>query len=54
MRLRRQQEGTGLLIVVFFISDHDPSGLDLQRAWEQALESFGARFRLIRIGLTRE
>ena len=53
MRLRRQQEETGLLIVVYFISDHDPSGLDLQRAWEQALKSFGARFRLVRIGLTR-
>src|SRR5262249_12259770 len=53
MRLRRQQEETGLLIVVYFISDHDPSGLDLQRPWEQALTSFGARFRLVRIGLTR-
>ena len=53
MRLCRQQEETGLLIVVYFISDHDPSGLDLQRAWEQALTSFGARFQLIRIGLTR-
>src|SRR5262245_32339416 len=27
MRLRQQQEETGLLIVVYFISDHDPSGL---------------------------
>jgi hypothetical protein len=53
MKLRRQQEETGRLIVVYFISDHDPSGLDLQRAWKQALESFGARFRLVRIGLTR-
>jgi hypothetical protein len=36
-------------------SDHDPSGLDLQRAWEQALEDFGivvAAF--VRIGLTRQ
>ena len=53
MRLRRQQEETGLLIVVYFISDHDPSGLDLQRAWEQALKSFGAHFDIIRIGLSR-
>jgi len=53
MRLRRQQEETGLLIVVYFISDHDPSGLDVQRAWEQALTSFSARFRIVRIGLTR-
>src|SRR5262245_44144640 len=28
------------------------TGLDLQRAWEQALTSFGAHFRLVRIGLT--
>jgi hypothetical protein len=53
MRLRRQQEETGLFIVVYFISDHDPSGLDLQRAWEQALKSFGAHFDIIRIGLSR-
>jgi hypothetical protein len=54
MRLRRQQAETGLLIIVYFISDHDPSGLDLQRAWNEALTSFGARFRLVRIGLTPE
>jgi hypothetical protein len=42
---------TPRLIVVYFISDHDPSGLDLQRAWK--LKSFGARFRIVRVGLTR-
>jgi hypothetical protein len=52
--LRRQQEATGQLIIVYFISDHDPSGLDLERAWKQALENFGARFVLVRIGLTLE
>jgi hypothetical protein len=26
---------------VYFVSDLDPSGLDLQRAWEEALNSFG-------------
>src|SRR6516225_2992252 len=28
---------TGQRVVVLFVSDLDPSGLDLQRAWEEAL-----------------
>ena len=27
--------------LIYFVSDLDPSGLDLQRAWEKALENFG-------------
>lgn len=38
--------------LIYFISDLDPSGLDLQRAWQEALDGFGARYRLIRIALT--
>jgi hypothetical protein len=55
MMLRRRQAKTRQRAIVYFISDHDPSGLDLQRAWEQALEDFGivvAAF--VRIGLTRQ
>jgi hypothetical protein len=52
--MRRQQEETGAFIIVYFVSDLDPSGIDLQRAWEEALTAFGVRFQLVRIGLTRE
>ncbi|MGZ9086216.1 MAG: hypothetical protein ACXW3R_11895 [Rhodoplanes sp.] len=46
---------TGQWAVVYFISDLDPSGLDLQRAWEEALKNFGVRVAaFVRIGLTRE
>ena len=49
---RRAQ--TGQLAVVYFASDHDPSGLDLQMSWEEALESFGAIAVIERIALTIE
>jgi hypothetical protein len=36
------------------VSDLDPSGLDLQRAWEEALANFHAPIAaVVRIGLTR-
>jgi hypothetical protein len=38
--------------LIYFISDLDPSGLDLQRAWEEALNNFDVRCEFIRIGLT--
>src|SRR5262249_32001171 len=44
----------GQRCIVFFVSDHDPSGLDLQHAWEEALSAFGAFAMVERIGLTRE
>ena len=45
---------TGQMAVVYFVSDLDPSGLDLQRSWEEALESFTAPVsEVLRIGLTR-
>ena len=31
-------------IIVYFISDLDPSGLDLERKWKQVLEEFGIKF----------
>ena len=37
---------------IYFVSDLDPSGLDLQRAWEKALENFGVLHLTKRIGLT--
>ena len=43
---------TKQLARLYFISDLDPSGLDLQRAWEEALKNFGAPAQVIRIGLT--
>jgi hypothetical protein len=43
---------TGQGAIVYFISDVDPSGLDLQRAWQDALLDFGAPIvRFERIGL---
>jgi hypothetical protein len=45
----------GQSTVVFFVSDLDPSGLDLQRAWKQAMEYFGIwHCEFVRIGLTHE
>jgi hypothetical protein len=51
--LRRRYAQTNQPAVVLFISDLDPSGLDLQRAWREALENFGAPVTdFVRIGLT--
>jgi hypothetical protein len=51
--LRRRKAKTGQWAIVYFVSDHDPSGLDLQAAWEKALENFAAPvFDFVRIGLT--
>jgi hypothetical protein len=52
--LRRRMVQAQQHIIVYFISDLDPSGLDLQRVWEEALENFDARVRFERIGLTIE
>jgi hypothetical protein len=37
---------------VYFVSDLDPSGLDLQRAWKEALENFGVFPVFERLALT--
>jgi hypothetical protein len=50
--LTQRHAKTGQTGLVYFVSDLDPSGEDLQRAWEKALEDFGAPARVTRIGLT--
>jgi hypothetical protein len=50
--LNRRTAKTGQEALVYFISDLDPSGLDLQRAWREALDNFGVVPVVIRIGLT--
>jgi hypothetical protein len=53
--LRERRARTGQWAIVYFISDLDPSGLDLQRAWEAALGNFTAPvWKFVRIGLTRD
>ena len=53
--LNHRYARTGQCAIVYFISDLDPSGRDLQRAWEEALANFGVRAsEFVRIGLTRE
>jgi len=51
--LTRRHAKTGQWAKVYFASDLDPSGLDLQSSWEKALENFGAPvFEFVRIALT--
>ena len=51
--LRERKARFGQWGVVLFLSDLDPSGLDLQRAWEDALRDFGAPVvEFVRVGLT--
>jgi hypothetical protein len=53
--LNHRYARTGQWAIVYFISDLDPSGLDLQRAWEEALVNIGVWVsEFVRIGLTRE
>jgi hypothetical protein len=51
--LNRRFAMTGQRAKVYFVSDLDASGLDLQRSWEQALKDFGVQAQFVRIGLTR-
>jgi hypothetical protein len=41
-------------VYVYFVSDLDPSGLDLQSAWERALLDFGTAAVAERMALTSE
>ena len=52
LNIRRAK--TGQSAIVYFVSNLDPSGLDLQRAWEEALEHFDVDARFVRIALTKE
>jgi hypothetical protein len=49
---KRQHEHPGQNIIIYFVSDLDPSGLDLQRAWQEAIRGFGMAVVFVRIGLT--
>jgi len=52
--LIRRHAKTGQRTEILFVSDLDPSGLDLQRSWEDAMRNFGAPLHssIVRIGLT--
>jgi hypothetical protein len=52
--LKHRYAKTGQVAVILFVSDLDPSGLDLERSWREALENFGVVYRFVRIGLTRD
>jgi hypothetical protein len=52
--LRERQVRYGQEVIVYFVSDLDPSGIDLQRAWEEALANFGVAAHFERIALTPE
>jgi hypothetical protein len=53
--LRERHDRMGQRAIVYFISDLDPSGLDLQRAWRETLMDFDVPVAdLVRIGLTPE
>ena len=52
--LERRWAKTKQTPIVYFVSDLDPSGMDLQRAWEEALSDFGVPAIFVRIGLTHE
>ena len=51
--LNERRSKSGQVAIVYFISDHDPSGHDLQRAWKDALRHFGVLCVFVRIGLTQ-
>ena len=55
LMLKKRRAVTGQTrFIIYFVSDHDPSGFDLQRAWEQAMDDFGVTCKFVRIGLTTE
>jgi hypothetical protein len=45
---------TGQQSIIYFVSDFDPSGLDLQRAWGATLKGFKSDCEVVRIALTRK
>jgi hypothetical protein len=52
-KLNHRFATTRQLAKVYFISDLDPSGLDLQRSWQQAMKDFRVPVHFARIALTR-
>jgi hypothetical protein len=53
-RIVQRYAQTGQTAIIYFASDHDPSGLDLQLKWEEAMRAFNAPARIVRIALTIE
>jgi hypothetical protein len=47
-------EGEGKNVVVLYLGDHDPSGLDMIRDIRDRLEEFGVSPKVVPIGLTME
>jgi hypothetical protein len=45
---------TDLEVKVFYLGDHDPSGLDIERFTGETMEYFGVGFELRRVALTYE
>jgi hypothetical protein len=45
---------TGQQSIIYFVSDFDPSGLDLQRAWGATLKGSKSDCEVVRIALTRK
>jgi hypothetical protein len=52
--LDRRHARTGQMARIYFVSDLDPSGLDLQRSWQEAVHNFGVLHTFARIALTGE
>jgi hypothetical protein len=50
-RLNDRYAHTKQPAIIYFISDLDPSGLDLQRAWQATMDNFGVTCIFIRIAL---
>lgn len=51
----RSQERLGRKIVIFYLGDYDPSGLDIQRDFEERLSNWGlSNFEVKRVGVTLE
>ncbi len=49
------QAKLGRKIVIFYLGDYDPSGLDIQRDFEHRLRKWGlSNFKVIRVGITLE
>jgi hypothetical protein len=45
--IRHRYAKTGQPTIIYFVSDFDPSGLDLQRAWEQAMADLACSTRCV-------
>jgi hypothetical protein len=52
MLLRRQQQHPEQELIIFYVGDFDPSGLDLERQWQEVLGDFGVSVMWARLALT--